>query len=72
MSSSGKLPLGVRVTDVIHRVTVLGLVGIVVVGMGSITFNVWSNSDYAPWNKEKLKFVKEEYHEARSEGKDDK
>ncbi|KAK6198736.1 uncharacterized protein RJT21DRAFT_122355 [Scheffersomyces amazonensis] len=65
---SDKLPFSVRATDVIHRVSVLGLVGICVVGIGSITFNVYANSDFAPWNKDKLKFNKEEYHKARTEG----
>jgi hypothetical protein len=63
---SGKLPLSVRATDVVHRLSVLGLVGICVVGVGSITFNVWANSDYAPWNKNKLVFNKEEVEEERS------
>lgn len=60
-----KLPLSVRITDVVHRATVLGLVGICVVGTGSILFNVWANSDYAKMNKNKLKFHREEYDQAR-------
>lgn len=53
---SSQLPLRVRVTDIIHRTTVLGLVGICVVGTGSMIFNVYMNSDYAKMNKNKLKF----------------
>ncbi|ODV81407.1 uncharacterized protein CANTADRAFT_107199 [Suhomyces tanzawaensis NRRL Y-17324] len=59
-----KLPFSVRATDVVHRVTVLGLVGICVVGIGSITFNIWANSDYG-LNKNKLTFQKADYEEAR-------
>lgn len=61
-----KLPLSVRVTDVIHRATVLGLVGISVIGTGSIFFNIWANSDYAKMNKNKLKFNKDDYEQARA------
>ncbi|KAG2735731.1 hypothetical protein G9P44_001945 [Scheffersomyces stipitis] len=64
---SDKLPFSVRATDVVHRMTVLGLVGICVVGGGGILFNVWANSDYAPWNKKKLAFHKEQYHDVRPE-----
>ncbi|WLF77965.1 hypothetical protein PVL30_001688 [Lodderomyces elongisporus] len=60
-----QLPFHVRATDVVHRLFVLGLVGFCVVGTGGAIFNVWANSDYAPWNKEKLKFEQEQYHQAR-------
>lgn len=53
---SQKLPLGVRITDIIHRSTVLGLVGICVVGLGSVSFNLYANSDFARMNSQKLKF----------------
>lgn len=53
---STQLPLKVRVTDIIHRTTVLGLVGICVVGTGSMLFNVYMNSDFAKMNQNKLKF----------------
>lgn len=65
INRSGQLPLHVRLTDAVHRLTVLGLVGICVVGGGGIIFNIYANSDYAPWNKNKLKFNEEEYHETR-------
>lgn len=61
-----KLPLSVRITDVIHRAAVLGLVGIAVVGTGSIFFNIYANSDFAKMNKNKLKFHREEYEQARA------
>lgn len=61
-----KLPLSVRITDVIHRAAVLGLVGVSVVGTGSIFFNIWANSDWAKMNKDKLKFHREEYDQARA------
>lgn len=64
-----KLPLSVRITDIVHRATVLGLVGICVVGTGSILFNVWANSDYAKMNKDKLRFHREEYEQTRAEQK---
>ncbi|CAK9438478.1 uncharacterized protein LODBEIA_P27020 [Lodderomyces beijingensis] len=67
--AGNQLPRHVRVTDAVHRLAVLGLVGFCVVGTGSIVFNVWANSDYAPWNKEKLKFEQEQYHEARQADK---
>lgn len=57
---SQQLPFKVRATDVIHRTTVLGLVGICVVGLGSVGFNLFMNSDFAKMNKEKLKFEPEE------------
>jgi hypothetical protein len=63
---SSKLPFHVRATDVVHRVTVLGLVGICVVGVGSISFNLWANSDYSPFNKKKLTFQKDQYDELRT------
>lgn len=63
--ASPKVPLGVRITDMVHRGTVLGLVGICVVGIGSITFNIYANSDYARMNKNKLSFLKEQYDQAR-------
>ena len=63
--ASSKTPLGVRLTDMVHRGTVLGLVGICVVGIGSITFNIYANSDYARMNKNKLAFLKEQYDQAR-------
>ncbi|EMG47855.1 hypothetical protein G210_1687 [Candida maltosa Xu316] len=61
--SKNQLPFHVRATDAVHRLTILGLVGICVVGGGSIIFNIWANSDYAPWNKEKLTFQEEQYRE---------
>ena len=61
-----KLPLSVRITDVIHRATVLGLVGVAGVGTGSIFFNIWANSDWTKMNKDKLKFHREEYEQARA------
>lgn len=61
-----KLPLGVRITDAVHRAAVLGLVGISVVGTGSIFFNIWANSDFARMNKNKLKFNKADYEETRA------
>lgn len=63
--ASSKAPLGVRITDMVHRGTVLGLVGICVVGIGSIAFNIYANSDYARMNKNKLAFLKEQYDQAR-------
>lgn len=66
-----KLPLAVRLTDAFHRATVLGLMGITVVGTGSVFFNIWANSDYARMNKNKLKFLKEEYEQARATGSDE-
>ncbi|RCK60703.1 hypothetical protein Cantr_08218 [Candida viswanathii] len=65
--SKNQLPFHVRATDVVHRLTVLGLVGICVVGTGSIAFNIWANSDYAPWNKKKLKFEQEQIREGNNE-----
>lgn len=55
-----RLPLRVRVTDIIHRSAVLGLVGLSVVGIGSVAFNVYANSDFAKMNSQKLKFEKPE------------
>lgn len=54
-----QLPFHVRATDVIHRTTVLGLVGICVVGLGAISYNLYSNSDYAKMNQGKIKFEPE-------------
>lgn len=65
--ASSKIPLSVRITDAVHRTTVLGLVGICIVGIGSITYNVYRNSDFAKMNENKLTFNKEQYHEARKE-----
>lgn len=65
--ANNQLPFHVRATDAVHRLTVLGLVGICVVGGGSIAFNIWANSDYAPWNKEKLKFQQEQYHNTKKD-----
>jgi len=64
--ASSKVPLAVRITDMVHRGTVLGLVGICVVGIGSITFNIYANSDFAKMNKNKLAFLKEQYDQART------
>ncbi|RLV96283.1 Chromatin structure-remodeling complex subunit RSC9 [Spathaspora sp. JA1] len=72
VNTPNQLPFHVRATDAIHRVTVLGIVTFCVVGTGSILFNIYANSDYAPWNKNKLKFEKEEYHEARPEAESGK
>lgn len=66
-----KLPLSVRITDVIHRTTVLSLVGICVVGIGSISFNIYANSDFGKMNKDKLKFDVKQYEDARKENKDE-
>ncbi|EGV61810.1 hypothetical protein PSN45_000497 [Yamadazyma tenuis] len=60
---SQQLPFRVRATDIIHRSTVLGLVGICVVGLGSISFNIYMNSDYAKMNRNKLKFDPEQTKE---------
>lgn len=58
MANQG-LPFKVRATDIIHRSTVLGLVGICVAGLGAISYNLYSNSDYAKMNQSKLKFEPE-------------
>lgn len=68
MAGKNQLPFHVRATDVVHRLTVLGLAGFCIVGGGSIVFNIWANSDYAPWNKKKLKFEEEQYHQSREVG----
>lgn len=60
-----KTPFSVRATDIVHRATVLGLIGICVVGTGSIAFNVWANSEYSPMNKKKASFLTDQYDEAR-------
>lgn len=52
--------------DMIHRSTVLGLVGISILGLGGIGFNLYSNSDYSRMNKNKLTFQKEQYDESHS------
>lgn len=62
---ASKLPFSVRATDLLHRATVLGLFGICVVGLGSISFNIYANSDFAKMNKNKLTFSKSEYENAR-------
>lgn len=67
-----KLPLSARITDVIHRAAVLGLVGFSVIGSGSILFNIWANSDWAKMNKDKLKFHREEYEQARAAESEEK
>lgn len=64
MAGKNQLPFHVRATDVVHRLTVLGLAGFCIIGGGSIVFNIWANSDFAPWNK-KLKFEEEQYHQTR-------
>lgn len=64
-----KVPFRVRATDVIHRATVLSLMAITFAGLGSIGFNVYSNSDYAKMNKLKLTFKEEQYDELRKESK---
>ncbi|KAI5960385.1 uncharacterized protein KGF55_004677 [Candida pseudojiufengensis] len=69
MTGKNQLPAHVRATDAIHRLTVLGLVGFCVIGGGSILFNIWANSDYSPFNKNKLKFDQEQYHEVRNDEK---
>ncbi|KAF8000594.1 hypothetical protein OXX80_005838 [Metschnikowia pulcherrima] len=61
-----KLPLSVRLTDMFHRTAVLALFGISVVGTGSIVFNIYANSDFAHMNKNKLRFNKEDYEQARA------
>lgn len=61
-----KLPLSVRLTDLVHRTAVLTLFGISVVGTGSIFFNIWANSDFAKMNKNKLRYNKEEPEQAQS------
>lgn len=61
-----KLPLAVRATDTVHRLVVLGLVGISLVGTGGILFNIYANSEYSMLNKNKLKFDKAEYEEDRA------
>jgi hypothetical protein len=63
---SGRLPWSVRATDVVHRLTVYGLVGICFAGLGSIGYNLWSNSDYSKANKQKLTFEKAQYTEQRN------
>ncbi|CAI5757805.1 unnamed protein product [Candida verbasci] len=63
--NKNQLPLHVRATDVVHRLTVLGLVGICVIGGGGIAFNIWANSDWSPFNKKKLAFDENQYHEQR-------
>lgn len=70
--ASSKTPFSVRATDMIHRGTVLGLVGICVIGLGSISFNLYANSDFAKMNKNKLSFLKEQYEQARSNPEDKK
>ncbi|CAH2355935.1 cytochrome c oxidase assembly protein Cox14p [[Candida] railenensis] len=55
-----KIPFSVRATDVVHRLTVLGLLGFSLAVSGSVGYNVYMNSDYAQMNKNKLKFDKEE------------
>lgn len=62
---SSRIPFSVRATDVVHRLSVLGLVGICVGGTGAIFYNVWANSDYAKMNQGKLTFDKSQYEEAR-------
>lgn len=62
-----RLPFYVRATDVVHRATVLTLLGITVAGLGSIGFNVYANSDYAKMNRQKLTFSEEQYDDARKE-----
>lgn len=62
-----KIPRRVFVTDVIHRVFVLGLFTFCVVGVGGIGFNIWANSDYARMNKNKLTFDKKQYEESRKQ-----
>ncbi|OBA21095.1 hypothetical protein METBIDRAFT_41658 [Metschnikowia bicuspidata var. bicuspidata NRRL YB-4993] len=61
-----KLPLSVRITDMVHRTAVLSLFGIAVVGTGSIFFNIYANSDFARMNQNKLRFNKEDYEQARA------
>lgn len=57
--SSNRLPFSVRATDVVHRSFVLGLVGVSLLGLASITANIWKNSDYSSYNKNKSTFVTE-------------
>lgn len=63
---SGRLPWTVRATDVVHRLTVYSLVGICFAGLGSITYNLWSNSDFSKKNQQKLTFEKAQYEEQRN------
>lgn len=65
-----RLPTSVRVADVIHRLTVYGLFGVTVVGAGGIVFNIYANSDYASWNKDKATFDKQDYEKMRLESEE--
>lgn len=67
-----KLPASVRATDAIHRLAVLGLFGVCVFGTAGIAFNLYANSEYASWNKNKQLFNKEEYYKLREESTKDK
>lgn len=69
---SNRLPASVRATDAIHRLTVLGLVGVCVFGTAGIAFNIYANSEYASWNKNKELFDKQEYLKSRDESAKDK
>ncbi|CAK7891870.1 hypothetical protein CAAN1_19S00452 [[Candida] anglica] len=60
-------PISVRATDVVHRLTVLGLLGFSAVVAGSVCYNVYMNSDYATMNRNKLKFNKSEADEHRAQ-----
>lgn len=62
-----KLPLGVRITDVVHRTTVLGLFGIFVGTIGAIGYNMYVNSDFAQMNSNKLTFLKSDYDKLRAQ-----
>ncbi|CUM67417.1 uncharacterized protein PRCAT00005111001 [Priceomyces carsonii] len=68
---ASKLPWSVRATDAVHRITVLGLVGICAVGIWGIGFNVWANSDFSKMNKKKLTFEEKQYTDMRLEENDD-
>lgn len=60
-----KLPLAVRATDTVHRLFVLGLMGITLAGTGGILFNVYANSNYSHLNKDKATFDRQQYDELR-------
>lgn len=62
-----KIPFSVRATDIVHRLTVLSLVGFSAAVTGSVGYNVYMNSDYAAHNKNKLKFNKQEAEEQRAQ-----
>mgnify|MGYP004709993089 FL=1 len=60
-----RLPASVRATDVIHRLSVLGLLGFSAFVTYGIGYNIYMNSDTA--NEGKLRFNKSEVEETRQE-----